>query len=349
MALTPSSFSAADADNCSSSNLFFSFLPLASTAAHDAYRQFVHHRAVASVSSVSVGEKQLVVCSSCDCEDESNSFSFLPLTLTLALTTSMRLIAILTVLFASLTAWSPGVSAKDWKVIRFGVDPSYPPFESKAPDGSLVGFDIDLGNALCAKLNAKCVWVENDFDGMIPALQARKIDAVLSDMSVTEKRLQQIDFTNKISYSPTRMVAKAGSNLQPTAQSLRGKHIGVEQGTIQETYANTYFAPSGVNVVSYQNQDQVYADLKSGRLEASLQDEAQASVGFLKTPEGQGFEFCGPELNDSKILGSAAAIGLRKGDVDLKNALNNALADLLKDGTYQKIAKKYFDFNIYGD
>jgi ABC-type amino acid transport substrate-binding protein len=97
------------------------------------------------------------------------------------------LIAVLTVLFVSLITWSPCVSGKDWKVIRFGVDPSYPPFESKAANGSLVGFDIDLGNALCAKLNAKCVWVENDFDGMIPALQARKIDAVLSDMSVTEK------------------------------------------------------------------------------------------------------------------------------------------------------------------
>src|SRR6201984_2405107 len=135
------------------------------------------------------------------------------------------------------------VSAKEWKVIRFGVDPSYPPFESKAPDGSLVGFDIDLGKALCAKLNAKCVWVENDFDGMIPALQARKIDAVLSDMSVTEKRRQQIDFTSKISTSPTRMVARIGSNIQPTPESLRGKNIGVEQGTIQETYAKTYFEP----------------------------------------------------------------------------------------------------------
>jgi lysine/arginine/ornithine transport system substrate-binding protein len=260
-----------------------------------------------------------------------------------------RFIAILTLLFASLITWSPSALAKDWKVIRFGVDPSYPPFESKAPDGSLVGFDIDLGKALCAKLNAKCVWVENDFDGMIPALQARKIDAVLSDMSVTDKRRQQIDFTNKISFSPTRMVAKAGSNLQPTAESLRGKNIGVEQGTIQETYAKTYFEPNGVNVVSYQNQDQVYADLKSGRLEAALQDEAQASVGFLKTSEGRGYEFSGPEINDTKILGSAAAIGLRKGDTDLKDALNNALADLLKDGTYQAIAKKYFDFNIYGE
>jgi len=260
-----------------------------------------------------------------------------------------RLIAVLTILFASLITWLPCVSAKDWKVIRFGVDPSYPPFESKAPDGSLIGFDIDLGNALCAKLNAKCVWVENDFDGMIPALQARKIDAILSDMSVTDKRRQQIDFTNKISNSPTRMVAKAGSNLLPTAESLKGKNIGVEQGTIQETYSKTYFEPNGVNVVSYQNQDQVYADLKSGRLDASLQDEAQASVGFLKTSEGQGFAFCGTELIETKILGSAAAIGLRKGDIDLKNALNDALADLLKEGTYRTIAKKYFDFNIYGD
>jgi lysine-arginine-ornithine-binding protein len=260
-----------------------------------------------------------------------------------------RVFTVLTFLFVSLLTWSPGVSAKDWKVIRFGVDPSYPPFESKAPDGTLVGFDIDLGKALCAKLNAKCVWVENDFDGMIPALQARKIDAILSDMSVTDKRRQQIDFTDKISDSPTRMVAKSGSNLQPTAESLRGKAIGVEQGTIQETYAKTYFEPNGVNVVSYQNQDQVYADLKSGRLDAGLQDEAQASAGFLKTAEGQGFAFCGPVINDTKILGSAAAIGLRKSDSDLKNALNSALADLLKDGTYQTIAKKYFDFNIYGD
>ena len=260
-----------------------------------------------------------------------------------------RLIAIQTLLFVSLVVWSPFAFAKEWKVIRFGVDPSYPPFESKAPDGSLVGFDIDLGNALCAKLNVKCVWVENDFDGMIPALQARKIDAILSDMSVTDKRRQQIEFTNKISNSPTRMVAKAGSNLLPTPESLKGKNVGVEQGTIQETYAKTYFEPNGANVVSYQNQDQVYADLKTGRLDASLQDEVQASAGFLKTPEGRGFAFCGPELNDTKILGSAVAIGLRKGDVDLKNSLNNALADLLKDGTYQTIAKKYFDFNIYGD
>jgi lysine/arginine/ornithine transport system substrate-binding protein len=259
-----------------------------------------------------------------------------------------RFIGLLPVSLAALVLSLTDATAKDWKVIRFGVDPSYPPFESKAPDGSLIGFDIDLGNALCAKLNAKCVWVENDFDGMIPALQARKIDAVLSDMSVTDKRRQQIDFTNKISTSPTRMVARTDSNLQPSPESLRGKNIGVEQGTIQETYARTYFEPSGANVVSYQNQDQVYADLKSGRLDASLQDEVQANFGFLKTPEGKGFQFCGPELDDPKILGNAAAIGVRKSDPDLRYALNSALAELRKDGTYQTIAKKYFDFDIFG-
>ena len=261
----------------------------------------------------------------------------------------MRLFIVLfTILLVALTVSTPRATAKDWKVIRFGVDPSYPPFESKAPDGSLAGFDIDLGNALCAKLNAKCVWIENDFDGMIPALEARKIDAVLSDMSVTEKRKQQIDFTTKIAFSPTRMVAKVGSNLQPSGDSLRGKSIGVEQGTVQETYAKTFFEPQGANVVSYQNQNQVYADLKSGRLDASLQDAVQASVGFLKTPEGKGFEFSGPELDDTNILGSAAAIGVRKSDPDLRDALNTALAELRKDGTYQAIAKKYFDFDIYG-
>jgi lysine/arginine/ornithine transport system substrate-binding protein len=238
--------------------------------------------------------------------------------------------------------------AKEWTVIRFGVDPSYAPFESKNAAGELIGFDIDVGKAICEKLNAKCVWVENDFDGMIPALKARKIDAILSSLSMTEKRMLQIDFSDKVFYTPTRMVAKIGSGLLPTADSLKGKAIGVEQGTIQETYARTYFEPSGVKVVSYQNQDQVYADLKSGRLDASLQDAVQANIGFLKTPNGAGFELAGPELKDTKILGSVAAIGLRKGEADLKNALNKGLAEILKDGTYQTLSRKYFDFDVYG-
>ncbi|MBX4145242.1 transporter substrate-binding domain-containing protein, partial [Ralstonia pickettii] len=195
-----------------------------------------------------------------------------------------RLIAAVSIALLAVSA-GPAV-AKDWTTIRFGTDASYAPFESKAPDGKLVGFDIDLGNAICERMKVRCVWVENAFDGMIPALKARKFDCVLSSMSVTEKRLAQIAFTDKINNVPPRLVARRGSNLQPTPESLRGKSVGVEQGSTQETYARTYWEPKGVIVRTYQTQDLVYQDLLSGRLDASLQSSVQADLGFLKTAKG---------------------------------------------------------------
>ncbi len=241
-----------------------------------------------------------------------------------------------------------GAHAKDWSTIRFGVDASYPPFESKDASGKVVGFDVDLGNEICARLKAKCVWVENDFDGMIPALKAKKFDGVLSSMSMTPARAEQIAFSDKLFNTPTRLVAKKGSNLQPTAESLKGKSVGVEQGTIQETYAKTYWAPKGVQVVPYQNQDGVYQDLMSGRLDAALQDAVQADLGFLKTPRGASFQFAGGDIDDPKTLGNGAGIGLRKDDADLKAKIDGAIAGIIKDGTYKKLEKKYFTFDVYG-
>ncbi|WP_322063368.1 ABC transporter substrate-binding protein [Paraburkholderia sp. J63] len=236
-----------------------------------------------------------------------------------------------------------GTYAKDWSTIRFGTDASYAPFESKAPDGKLVGFDIDLGNEICKRLNAKCVWVEQDFDGMIPGLKAKKFDGALSALTVTPQREQQIAFTVKLYDTPTRLVAKKGSTLQPTVESLKGKSVGVEQGSTQETYAKQNWATQGVNVITYQNQDQVYLDLNSGRLDAALQDEVQADLGFLKTARGAGFQFAGKEIPTG-----AAAIGLRKDDADLKAKIDKTIADMIKDGTYKKIESKYFDFDVYG-
>jgi len=255
---------------------------------------------------------------------------------------------VITAVSLALMATSFGAFAKDWKEVRFGVDASYAPFESKAPNGQLVGFDIDLGTEICARLKAKCVWVENDFDGMIPALKAKKFDGVLSSMSINEARLKEINFSAKLFNTPTRMVAKTGAGLMPTAASLKGKRVGVEQGTIQEAYAKAHWAPGGVEVVPYQNQSLVLADLASGRLDASLQDAIQADEGFLKKPEGKGFAFAGGDLNDPKTLGTGAGIGLRKEDTDLKAAIDKAIASMLKDGTYKKIEKKYFAFDVYG-
>ncbi|SCK25577.1 ABC transporter substrate-binding protein [Vogesella sp. LIG4] len=239
------------------------------------------------------------------------------------------------------------VAAKDWKVIRFGVNASYAPFESRSPSGQLIGFDIDLGNALCAKLKARCVWVENAWDGIIPGLQAKKFDAILSSMAVTDKRLQQISFTEKIYNVPPRLVAKKGSTLLPTIEQLRGKRIGVEQGSTSEAYAKAYWEPQGVTVSSYQTQDQVYQDLTSGRVDAAFQSSVQADIGFLKTAAGRDYAFAGGGVSDAKILGVGAAIGLRKDDGDLAQLLNRALNELHKDGTYQRISQKYFSFDIY--
>jgi lysine/arginine/ornithine transport system substrate-binding protein len=239
--------------------------------------------------------------------------------------------------------------AKDWSTIRFGVDPSYPPFESKSADGKLVGFDIDVGNELCRRLNAKCVWVENAFDGMIPGLKARKFDGVLSTMSMTPARVKQIAFSAKLFHVPTRLVAKKGSNIEPTASSLAGKSVGVEQGSMQETYAKTHWGTKGVNIVSYADQDQVYVDLLAGRLDASLQNAVQAERGFLDTSRGAPYAFAGPTLDDSAIFGPGTAIGLRKEDTDLKEKLDTAIAAMIKDGTYKRVADKYFDFDVYGD
>ncbi|UWS31443.1 ABC transporter substrate-binding protein [Erwinia pyrifoliae] len=229
--------------------------------------------------------------------------------------------------------------------VRFAVDASYPPFESKTPKGELVGFDIDLGNALCAQMQANCVWVESQFDGMIPALKARKFDAILSDMGITEERLKQINFTVPLYDTHTQLIARKGSGLLPTADSLKGKSVGVEQGTVQERYALAKWQPHGVNVVAYGDQAQVENDLVSGRLDVVFTDAAQAAIGFLKHPQGQDFELAGPIVQDP-IIGPGTAIGLRKGDDELKTALDNAFAEIKKNGTFDQIQKKYFATDI---
>jgi len=250
-------------------------------------------------------------------------------------------------LCVALAVAATGAMAKEWKTVRIGVDASYPPFESKAANGQVVGFDVDLTKALCTRMNVKCVWVEQDLDGIIPALKGKKFDAIVSSLTVTGKRRVQIDFSDTLFDAPARMIAKTGSPLLPTAQSLKGKRVGVEQGSTQEAYAKAYWEPKGVTIVSYQNQDQVYADLASGRLDAALQDELQADAGFLKTPRGQGFAWAGPEVKDLNTIGEGTAIGLRKDDPELKAMFDKALAQIREDGTFSKLAKQYFDFDIY--
>lgn len=244
-------------------------------------------------------------------------------------------------LFATAAVTAGSAMAADIKEVRFGVEASYAPFESKSPAGELQGFDIDVGNAVCAAAKMQCKWVETSFDGLIPALQGRKFDAINSAMNATEQRRQAIDFTTVVYRVPTQLIAKKGSGLEPTAASLKGKSVGVLQGSIQETFAKAHWENEGVKVVPYQDQNQVYADLKSGRLDGTLVLAPAGQSGFLSKPDGEGFAFVGAPVRDDKILGSGIAYGVRKGDDALKAKLNAAIEKVKADGTIDKYAKKY--------
>lgn len=232
--------------------------------------------------------------------------------------------------------------------LHIGFAVGYAPFSEVGSDGELQGFEIDLAKALCERLHARCLPVILDFDGLIPALLSRKIDAIVSSMTITPKRAQHIAFTDRVSNAPSRLVVRRGSALLPDAESLRGKRVGVGQGSNQEAYAKAEWAAKGVRVVSYQNQDQVYADLVMGRLDASLQGAVQASYGFLDKPVGKDFELAGAVLDDPRYFGVGDGIGLRKEDVALREDLNKALATIRANGTYARINARYFDFDLYG-
>lgn len=234
------------------------------------------------------------------------------------------------------TAW-----AQD--VLKVGVEALYPPFESKTPDGKLVGFDVELNDAVCAQLKVKCEWVETSFDGLIPALNARKFNYINSAMNITEPRQKVIDFTVPIYDVPSQLIAKKGSGLQSNTDSLKSTVVGVLQGSAQEAFVKKHWAPKGVKIVSYASQDQIYQDLQSGRIQAAVQKTPSAVSGFLEKPAGKDYEITGDPLNDPSVLGVGTGFGIRKGDQELKKRLDGAIDALKKDGTISKLTQKYFN------
>ncbi|MGF6546699.1 ABC transporter substrate-binding protein [Paraburkholderia youngii] len=247
---------------------------------------------------------------------------------------------------ASLLGSVGSVSAETQDTLRFGIEAAYPPFESKSPAGQLQGFDIDVGNAVCARMGVKCQWVENAFDGLIPALQARKFDVINSAMNITDKRKQTIDFTRPIYIVPIVMVAKRGSGLLPDVKNLQGKRVGVLQASSQEDFLKRHWATAGVSIVSYADQDQVYADLVGGRVDAAVQEAQTAQDGFLSKPAGHDYAVVGQPLSDPATLGEGTGFGLRKGDRALLTKVDAALDALKKDGTLSALSQKYFKRDI---
>ena len=249
--------------------------------------------------------------------------------------------------FAAVAAFALNVSQSDAAdKLRIGTEGAYPPFNLVDSNGELQGFDVDIAKALCAEMKVECTFVKQDWDGMIPALQKRKYDAIIASMSITEERKKRVDFSDKYYNTPAKFVAKKGSGIEVSASGLKGKRVGLQRGTTHQCYMEKIYPD--VELVLYGTQEEVFQDLAIGRIDAQFSDSIAADDGFLKTDAGKDFEFVGGDQHDDACHGPGAGMAVRKSDTDLRDQLNAAIKALRENGTYQKINAKYFDFDIFG-
>ncbi len=256
----------------------------------------------------------------------------------------MKLKQLLTTLGLALLLAAGGAQAAD--KLRIGVEGAYPPFSWKESDGSLKGFDIEIAEALCKEMKRECELVEQDWDGMIPALLARKFDAIVASMSITPERKKRVDFTSKYYNTPAKFVARKGSDLKISKAGLKGKRIGLQRGTTHQCYMEKMYPDA--ELVLYASQEEVFQDLAIGRIDANFSDSIAADDGFLKTDAGKDFAFVGGDQHDPECHGEGAGIALRKRDKELRKEFNDAIKAIRKNGVYQKINAKYFEFDIFG-
>jgi polar amino acid transport system substrate-binding protein/arginine/ornithine transport system substrate-binding protein len=226
------------------------------------------------------------------------------------------------------------------------VEGAYPPFSETATDGSIVGFDIDIANALCAEIGEECTMVKTDWDGIIPALLEDKCDMIVASMSITPERQEVIDFTKKYYQTPAIFAAPADADFTDSPEDMAGKMVGVQRGTIHQAFMEKNYPDTELTL--YASQDEAYLDLTSGRLDAVMGDSIAITDGFLETEQGEGYAQLGEPHVDPAVHGNGAGIGVRKEDTELRDRLTAAIEAIRANGTYDEIAGKYFDFDIYG-
>jgi arginine/ornithine transport system substrate-binding protein len=228
--------------------------------------------------------------------------------------------------------------------VRIGVEGNYPPFSMIAPNGKLGGFDIDIANAVCAEMKAECTFVQQEFDGMIPALDARKFDMIVASLTITEARKKSVDFSDPYYDVPSRFIAKSGAFADHTAAALKGKKIVVLRNSPRAAYLTENYKES--EVVLAGKETEVYMELAVGRADVAFGSSVVSAEAFLKKPEGKGFAQLGPAIR----IGAGAGVGIavRKGDAELQGKINAALKAIKANGVYKKLNDTYFDFDVSG-
>ena len=232
-------------------------------------------------------------------------------------------------------------------VLRFSTNGAYPPFAETNDKGEMFGFDIDIGHALCAQMKRECVFVQTDWDGLIPALKTGKIDVILASMNANAERKQSIAFTEPYYMNPGIFVRAKGSDVEISETGLKGKVIGVLRSSIFDTYATDKFA-NVAEIQRYTTQEEANLDAVAGRVDVLFADKLMLEDSFLGREDGKGFESFGDDVDEEKYFGEGISIGVRKEDKQLKDDLNAALNAILENGEYKKINAKYFTYDISG-
>lgn len=253
---------------------------------------------------------------------------------------------------AILAATALVASAQSSEPLRLATDCAYFPFGFKTPDGTLKGYELDVGNEVAKRLNLKVEWVCQKFDAMIPALLADKVDLIIASVGITEERKQRIDFSLPYRVTVAQFIGPKAKPLPlfnadgtPNTAAFQGLRVGLQRGT---TYDNWIQAKTpNAAVVRYDSVEQLYLDMKSGRVDVIFTNPMKAHIEFLSKADGAGYEVIGSQLSDSKYFGDGAGIAMRKGNDALRERINGALRDMNKDGSMERFSKTYFPFAIY--
>lgn len=228
-----------------------------------------------------------------------------------------------------------GSAAQAQETVRIATEGAYAPWNFLNDAGEPAGYEIDLGNAICEKAGITCEFIINDWDSIIPNLLAGNYDVIMAGMSITDERLETIDFSqNYFPPDPSLFVAAAGASIDPTA--LEGKRVGVQGGTIQAAYAEENLGKTNT-VVSFGTADQAMADLAAGNLDTIIADGAYLEP--VVAASGGTIEFVGEDV----MIGNGVGAGLRKDEAELKTKFDDALTALKADGTVDKLIAQWFE------
>lgn len=238
------------------------------------------------------------------------------------------------VLLATLLA-GLSLTATAAQTIRFATEASYPPFESMDASNKIVGFDVDLANALCKEMEATCTFANQSFDSLIPSLKFRRIDAVMAGMDITPEREKQVLFSTPYYDNSALFVGQKGKVADIAA--LKGKKVGVQNGTTHQKFIMDKHPE--ITTVPYDSYMNAKLDMESGRIDAVFGDTAVVTEWLKADPK---LAAIGDKVTDKDYFGTGLGIAVRQGNTDLQAKFNTALEKVKQDGTYKTIYEKWF-------